>query len=310
MRHPTGAALRKTLAEGDKSVFLFSLDGGSILEDAFSRRDRLLTRFILSGFSGEDTGSETGTCGSFGGEAMISFLFAVQPHILYGLLFNQKAASAGLLNRPLVIDAEFLDAETPISVAVDETRAKQAWAQLIRNLVKFRYSDKPAIVTPWCPEAEARFDEFDNETKALLATWPEEASQHSGRVKELAVRIAGVFLAVETIHGRAKPGDTPLQLDVADRAIRLMRWLFRHRLRIQKEAYRRHLATLADHLEGKLKKNQSVLRISQIKDSHPQIHCELNPILEAYPDRFRKGEERNGKTGPMAEVVILRKVAA
>jgi hypothetical protein len=307
LRHPTGAAMRKVFAKGDRSVFLFSLDGGSILEDAFSRRDKLLTRFILSGFSGEETGSETGTCGSFGGEALVSFQFAVQPHILYPLLFNRKAAEAGLLNRPIVINAEFLDPEPVSKEVINETDAKQAWNSLIENLVKFRFSKEPPIIVPWCQEAETLFAEFDTETNDHLATWPEEASQHSGRVKELAVRIAGIFLAVEVIESGTKPDDTCLQLDVAERAIHVMGWLFRHRLRIQKDAYRRHLASLANDLEAKLKKVDGVLRVSRIKDSHPQIYRELNAILEAFPERFHRGEERKGKTGPIAETVVLKK---
>jgi len=307
MGHPTGAALRETLQYGDRSVFLFSLDGGSILEDVFTGRDRTLRRFLLSGFSGEQTASETGTCGSFRGEPCLSFLFAVQPHILYSLLFNERAAQAGLLNRPIVIDSEHLTSETSSPPAEDLSESCQRWECLVRALLKFRVEQKDPLEVRWSSDAERIFKAFDQETEKILSSWPDEASQHSGRSMEMAVRLAGVLLAVESIFGGKDPHTEIVQTKTATQAVSIIRWLFRHRLRIQVDAHFRHLAALADDLENKLKRNGGGLRISRIKDSHPQIHRELNAILEAFPERFHKGEERKGKTGPIAETVVLKK---
>lgn len=302
MRHPTGAALRDAFADGDQSLFIFSLDGASCLMDAVNGKDRNLRRYVLSGFSGENTGSETSTQGKFGGEICLSSLFTMQPHLLREMLFNEKAAAAGLLNRPLIIDDEFLDEGA--SVERIEVKDPRAWDELIKSLFNNRFSASNHLSIGWGTEAEKEFKAFDYETSEVLKDWPENAREHSGRVLELCVRLAGIFLAILAIHEKKDAKEESVQLDAAKRAVEIMRWVFRHRLRIQADAYSKFISSRAGVLEKKLKAKGGNLLVSEIRDDHPQLLPYLDAVVERYPHRFCKSM-RKGARGPAGEAIFL-----
>ena len=303
LRHPTGAALRDALVSGDQSIFMFSLDGASCLMDAINSKDRILRRYILSGFSGEETGDETLTQGKFSGEVCLSSLFAMQPHLLREMLFNEKAAHAGLLNRPLVIDGDFLDADTKELCSPSPT-TENDWTALIGSLLDFRFAGDEALNVDWLPKAEKVFCDFDAETKSVLKDWPEDAKEHSGRVTELCVRLASLFLVVFHVHEGKNAQDESVQIDVAERAVELMRWIFRHRLRIQADAFSKFISSRATHLEKKLKVKGGSLLVSEIRDDHPQWVKHLDAIAIRYPNRFERGT-RKPTRGPAAAAIFL-----
>lgn len=302
MRHPTGAALRDAFADGDQSLFIFSLDGASCLMDAITGKDRNLRRYILSGFSGEETGSETSTQGKFGGEVCLSSLFAMQPHLLREMLFSEKAAAAGLLNRPLIVDQDFLDGGTCETLSA--TQDAEPYNRLIGSFLEHRHSDSKTVIVSWMPEAEVEFRAFDLETKEVLKDWPENAREHSGRVTELCVRLAGIFLAIALIYEKEDSKKGSVQVNAAKRAVEIMGWVFRHRLRIQADAYKKFLSSRANDLEKKLKAKEGNLLISQIRDDHPQLLHHLDAIIDLYPRRFLRGI-RKGARGPGGEAVFL-----
>lgn len=260
---------------------------------------------MLSGFSGEDTGAETATSGSLGGEICISALYALQPEILRSLLFNKKASYEGLLNRPIIIDKENLPAALAISPHKTDPAAATFWDEMINNLLEHRLNSKEAVTFEWCPDSLSIFEDWEKEVAAVLKKHPESAREHSGRTTEIAVKIAGTLLAIDYVFHKVDCANTERQTAVAKSAVKVMRWLFRHRLEIQSGAFKSYIATQAQALESTLKRKGGSLPVSQVKDCHPQIHKDLDSILAHYPERFRQIKQRKGSTGPLAPTIIL-----
>jgi hypothetical protein len=304
--NPTGAAVKKALANGDQSLYLFSLDGESFLEEAFSSKDKLLKKFLLSGHTGEYSGAETATAVTYRGKPLISLLCATQPHMLNALIQHQKAVLSGMINRLIVLNGEFLE-ELPLRPpSLPALEIQAGWQRLIEQLTDFRFSDSPPIVIPWHTKAEAIFDQLNSEVASLLTNWPNDDFLYFGRTKEVAVRIAGSLLAVEFKISGKDPNDPAVQGEVASRATRLMKWLVLHHIQVQSASYERLLLRLADDLEEKIRRSKGILRLSRIKDSHTHIHRELEAILARFPERFSVISEPANKPGVTPKAVVMK----
>lgn len=299
----SGAVLRNTLASNNGTCLLYSAEGSGDLINAFNGADPLLANLCLSGFSFERSKMDT-LSNHYRGRPCISGLFALQSWRLRQILFSRDAAPLGFLNRLLVVDTEGLESREKDPHVDRDHEVLADWKALIEHMLQTRHMGAAEIVVPWSEDAESIFEGFRREVDALMEGFEESIMEHLGRFPELAMRIAGVYLAIEHMGLGYPLAEVREHRFIAEDAVTLARWLLGHRLKLQEQHLEVHYCGLARELTGKLSKNSGKLREIEVKEN-PRLAKGLEEVLRRHPERFKRKFEKTGRRGPSSSMIIL-----
>jgi hypothetical protein len=213
----TGAALEEHLARNDNQAFSFAPEAGDPVRIAlgkYSKDGSADFDLFLSGYSVETYSSGRAGRGFKTLHPCISACWMVQPSLLRELYSSRESHDRGLTARVMAFICEHdeIPEDDGIWRTVDR-EAADAWNRLIRSTLEGR-SEARALQTD--QEAREAFRQLHNEFVRLRNTVLRDVEGEAGRIRENAIRIAGVFAVAE--------GADRITAGIAERAIKLCRW--------------------------------------------------------------------------------------
>lgn len=300
----TGAYLRNTLAKNGGNCFLYSVEGSGHLLNAFNGSDPLLGELMLSGFSNERVKKDTLSF-RYGGSPCLSGLFALQSWRLRELMFSKTAAPFGFLNRLIVVDAGRLPKRGLDPDPQPEPEVRASWNKFIASIYDVRRSERTPVTLALSRDAEDIFYGYRQEVAAQLESLAGETQEHFGRFPEIAMRICGVFLAIEHMGLGYPISELSEHGRVAEDAVIIARWLFRHRLAIHQEQLDEQYFTRRAKLKKLLRANGNELERRIINAGHKDVAQVLDELLDRHPKEFSEKKIKTGKSGPKTSFIVL-----
>lgn len=240
----TSEKLAVMLAQNQEQLFSVSPDARIIIDillGKYSRQDHTDEGIYLKAWSGDNCRVDRqGRESVLLQRPCLAALWLVQPDKIETLLAERSLTEGGLTPRLLV--CQTLAQAVPIVDDIEGIPADvvDAWAKLVNALLQtFRFASAPVTIGP-TPEAREAMKAHFNSIVARRQTDLRDVNTFAGRWNEQAWRIA-VCIHVG-LHGQ-DAGGRKIDLDTAQRGIRLADWFAGEQLRIL--ARSRHAARRA-----------------------------------------------------------------
>lgn len=307
----SAGAIPELIRNGEQlmSVAAEAGDAVRIALGKFNKAGQSDADLLLAGYPNEPHSTTRMHSGTQSLRPCLTLVWAVQPSVLRELTGSQEARERGVIGRflPVLAEREEIPEDTGHRVPVPD-QLRQAWALVIRGAVALRQGQRLELRTD--KEAAEAFRLFHNTTVDLRNGAFRDLAGELGRVRENAIRLAGVLTIMDWV-GQLHPADAEpvLTLDHAERAIRLMKHYLGQTVRILEFGRRDTLRRRADQLMVVLMRDGGTpINQGTLNDSHGFSAGELRQICTVFASRFELQELRTGKPGRPTFTVGLRPV--
>lgn len=285
----TGAALVQAVDRNDGVLMSYSPEAGDAIRVVLGRYTSDGSAdcdIMLSGYSNEIyTESRVGR-GHTSIVPCLTTLWFAQPYLIRELLGNEEATERGLSARALIFvwEPDNIPEDDGVIFTIDE-KAKKDWSSLVLNTLKKRggffngESCVPTVSQISCsPEAKEIFRLFHNKSCSLRNGAFRAIEGELGRVRENAIRVAGIMAVAEN--------QTNITKDIAERSVKILEWCLNSYLNLLKGSLHDKAKKRLYELSQYLAEANNVLPLRTLERSHAFKEPEIVNLVKMFPTKL------------------------
>ncbi len=272
----------------NETQFVFSTDGGKCLSSAMgqyrSGKNETDCDLWLKAFTSDEHKSSRVTRDSVSLKApLLSILLLIQPNVWGRVQANEDARDRGLFTRILPVSLSFKAVADDGVIRELNSGIKEAWRTRIREILQLRFE----AVEHGCPK-EIRCSDgarevvraFHNEGVVLTNCSHADLRGELGRWREQVLRLAVVIAVMEN------PICCELSVEVATRAVRLVRWIVARGYDLNRECREAAVLDRRDRLIQVLHNSGGECTTRDLERRNTFTEAEIRQLSALFPSVF------------------------
>lgn len=275
----------------------------AILQGRYNSNGSSDEDIFLAAYSGDALASDRKKDGLKIAQApCLSILWAIQPDVWRSMARATNLFESGLLPRFIFFDTKAEPEEYPLEMPTMSPQIRTAWAACINALLALRDGEIREVTVS--PEAREALRHYENSCRSRARSGNDAAdvSAFAARWGENAWRLSLILHA-----GRhySDPEKTPLSVETATDAIRLMEWFVREEMSLLAEVRSAALNQRLGKVCAWLEENGGQMTLGALKDRYEVTAQEARVLARRFPKRLTIVEDTKPGPGRKSPVLAL-----